>query len=78
MMTKNFSHERDQIKMMTIDQLATEDHLIRKRHIWVAYVEEAEHLLQTYEIKEIYLKRKETIERVFADAKEKHGIVGQP
>jgi hypothetical protein len=27
-----------------------------------------------YEIKQIYTKRKETIERVFADAKEKHGM----
>jgi hypothetical protein len=28
----------------------------------------------TYEIKQIYAKRKETIERVFEDAKEKHGM----
>jgi hypothetical protein len=30
--------------------------------------------MPNYEIKEIYAKRKETIERVFADAKEKHGM----
>jgi transposase len=45
-----------------------------QRHIWESYVEEAEHLRHSYEIKQIYAKRKETIERVFADAKEKHGM----
>ena len=47
---------------------------IIERHIWVDYVEEAEHLRHHHEIKSIYAKRKETIERVFADAKEKHGM----
>ena len=42
------------------------------RHIWAKYIEEAEHLRHTIEIREIYKKRKETIERVFADAKERH------
>lgn len=45
-----------------------------QRHIWESYVEEAEHLRHSYDIKQIYAKRKETIERVFADAKEKHGM----
>ena len=45
-----------------------------QRHIWEAYLEESEHLRHSFEIKEIYAKRKETIERVFADAKEKHGM----
>ncbi|WP_243120266.1 IS1182 family transposase [Caloramator sp. E03] len=44
------------------------------RHIWADYVEEAEHLRYTTLNKEIYEKRKETIERVFADMKEKHGM----
>jgi len=44
------------------------------RHIWQEYVEEADHLRHKQEVKEIYAKRKETIERVFADAKEKHGM----
>jgi len=38
-----------------------------------AYIEEAEHLRYNDEIKQIYAKRKETIERVFADAKENDG-----
>ena len=37
-------------------------------------MEEAEHLRHHHEIKSIYAKRKDTIERVFADAKEKHGM----
>jgi hypothetical protein len=37
-------------------------------------LEEAEHLRHSYESKEINAKGKETIERVFADAKEKHGM----
>ncbi|MFI9221490.1 transposase [Peribacillus castrilensis] len=44
------------------------------RHIWHTYVEEADHLRHHQDVKPIYAKRKETIERVFADAKEKHGI----
>ncbi|MEF2966485.1 IS1182 family transposase [Paenibacillus sp. M1] len=44
------------------------------RHIWAEYVEEAEHLRHTEGSKQLYQKRKETIERVFADLKEKHGM----
>ncbi len=44
------------------------------RHIWQEHVEEADHLRHQEEVKSIYAKRKETIERVFADAKEKHGM----
>ncbi|WP_205685262.1 transposase, partial [Peribacillus acanthi] len=45
-----------------------------QRHIWEAYLEETKHLRHNDVIKQIYAKRKETVERVFADAKEKHGI----
>ena len=44
------------------------------RHIWAEYIEEVDHLRHCYDNKEIYSKRKETIERVFADMKEKHGM----
>lgn len=44
------------------------------RHIWQDYLDEADHLRHTDENKILYAKRKETIERVFADAKEKHGM----
>ncbi|ULT55291.1 IS1182 family transposase [Neobacillus drentensis] len=45
-----------------------------QRHVWEHHIEEAEYLRSTQENKSIYAKRKETIERVFADAKEKHGM----
>jgi len=44
------------------------------RHIWEDYMEQAEDIRHTVGMKAIYDKRKETIERVFADAKELHGM----
>lgn len=44
------------------------------RHVWHGYIEEAERLRLTEPVKVIYARRKETIERIFADAKEKHGM----
>jgi transposase/transcription elongation factor Elf1 len=44
------------------------------RHIWQDYLDQVEHLRHTAINRQIYKRRKETIERVFADAKEKHGL----
>jgi transposase len=44
------------------------------RHLWQGYLDEAEENRYTYKNKALYARRKETIERVFADAKEKHGM----
>ena len=44
------------------------------RHVWESDREEADYIRQTDEWKNIYPQRKETIERVFADAKENHGM----
>jgi len=44
------------------------------RHIWKNYEELADDARYTPEYQELYAKRKETIERVFADAKEKHAM----
>ena len=44
------------------------------RHVWEDFVELAEDFRHTPEGKDSYAKRKETIERVFADAKEKHAM----
>jgi hypothetical protein len=44
------------------------------KHIWSDYLERAENIRHTPEYRELYEKRKETIERVFTDAKEKHGM----
>ncbi len=44
------------------------------RHVWKDYEELADDARYTPEYKDLYAKRKETIERVFADAKEKHAM----
>jgi len=45
-----------------------------QRHIWKDYEELAEDARHTPKYRELYARRKETIERVFADAKEKHAM----
>ena len=42
------------------------------RHVWEEYIEEAEDVRHTPKGKYLYSLRSQTIERVFADAKEKH------
>ncbi|OON98394.1 MAG: hypothetical protein ATN35_05245 [Epulopiscium sp. Nele67-Bin004] len=44
------------------------------RHVWEEYMEQVEELRHTMGNKELYSLRSQTIERVFADAKEKHGL----
>ena len=44
------------------------------KHIWYDYMEQTEDIRHTTGMRELYDKRKETIERCFADAKEKHGM----
>ena len=44
------------------------------RHIWHEYIERAEDVRHSALGKETYGMRSQTIERVFADAKEKHGM----
>ncbi|MBQ6039657.1 MAG: transposase [Oscillospiraceae bacterium] len=44
------------------------------RHIWEDYMELVEDNRHTPENQVLYARRKETVERVFADAKEKHGM----
>ena len=45
-----------------------------QRHIWKDYEELADDARYTPKYQTLYKKRKETIERVFADAKEKHAM----
>ena len=47
---------------------------VLQTHIWQEYLDIVEALRKTERGKELYAKRKETIERVFADAKEKHAM----
>ena len=44
------------------------------RHIWQEYIERAEDVRHSPRGKATYALRAQTIERVFADAKEKHGM----
>ena len=44
------------------------------RHVWKDYEELADDARYTPQYRDLYAKRKETIERVFADAKEKHAM----
>ncbi len=44
------------------------------RHVWEEYIEQVEDIRHTKGNKEIYSKRSQTIERVFADAKELRGM----
>ncbi len=44
------------------------------RHVWEYYMERLEDIRHTFKYKELYKKRSETIERVFADAKELHNL----
>ena len=43
-------------------------------HVWEDYEELADDVRYTPEYKKLYRRRKETIERAFADAKEKHAM----
>ena len=45
-----------------------------QRHIWKDYEELADEARYTPKYQALYKRRKETIERVFADAKEKHAM----
>ena len=55
------THSKDAVKIV-------------QRHIWKDYEELADDARYTPEYAELYRRRKETIERVFADAKEKHAM----
>ena len=44
------------------------------RHLWQDYIDRVESIRHTEVWKELYPKRAENIERVFGDAKEKHGM----
>ena len=55
------TESRDHVKVVT-------------RHIWEPYMEICEDIRYTDGMKELYKKRKETIERLFGSAKENHGF----
>lgn len=51
------------------------DHVkVVTKHVWEPYIEICEDIRHTLGMKELYSKRKETIERIFGTAKENHGF----
>ena len=53
----------------------SKDHVkLVTQHVWERYIEKAEDIRHTLGNKEVYQKRKETIERIFGTAKEHHGF----
>jgi transposase len=44
------------------------------RHVWEDYLEQCEDIRQTNGMRDVYDKRKQTIERIFGTAKEHHGM----
>ena len=55
------THSKSRVKIVT-------------RHIWQDALDEAEENRYTYDLKDLYKYRKETIERIFGTAKELHGF----
>ena len=47
---------------------------VATRHLWADYIDKCEDIRHTDKYIELYRLRKEKIERVFADAKEKHAM----
>ena len=47
---------------------------VGSRPVWESFMERVEHIRHTEGMKDIYNRRKETIERVFAEGKENHGL----
>ena len=54
--------------------LSRDHQKVVQRHVWEDYMERCEDIRHTLGMKELYQKRKETIERVFGTAKEFHGL----
>lgn len=58
---KQCTESREHVKVVT-------------RHIWEPYMEKCEDIRHTIGMKEVYARRKETVERLFGTAKENHGF----
>lgn len=54
--------------------LSSEHVKVVTKHVWEPYIEICEDIRHTLGMKELYSKRKETIERIFGTAKENHGF----
>jgi len=74
---KEYKNDKNKCKDCPYLSQCTEskDHVkLVTRHVWEEYMEQVEDIRHTIGTKEIYAQRSQTIERVFADAKELHGM----
>jgi transposase/transcription elongation factor Elf1 len=71
---KSDSRDCERCPLLTNCTLSKTFQKVITRHIWSSNMEEIEHQRHTALNKKLYPKRKQTIERIFADAKEKHGM----
>jgi len=74
---REYKSLRYQFETCRTRHLCTESRNCQKpvtRHIWEDYLEQAEDIRHSPQGKESYHLRTQTIERVFADAKEKYGM----
>lgn len=67
----SFCESCPQLSVCTQSQTHTK---VVTQHIWQEYLDICEDIRHTLGMKEIYAKRKETIERLFGTAKEYHGL----
>ena len=72
---RNYQSDPKDCKNCPFKERCTKNkHKIIKRHLWEKYIEMVEDLRHTEEWKTIYELRKQSIERVFADCKERFGM----
>ena len=71
---KSFAHRCEKCEMIGQCTESQAHQKLITRHIWEEYLELADDYRYTPKYKALYEQRKETIERVFADAKEKHAM----
>ena len=72
---REFKSNPEICKSCPMKSKCTESKMSQKvvtRHVWDEYIEKAEDIRHSPQGKELYSLRSQTIERVFADAKEKH------
>ena len=71
---KSLSYQCSKCPTMHLCTESKDCQKIVTRHIWADYIEQAEDIRHSSIGKESYKLRSQTIERVFADAKEKYGM----
>ncbi len=71
---KSYPHQCAKCNKIQFCTESKEKQKLVTRHVWEDYLELTEDYRYTPKYKDLYERRKETIERVFADAKEKHAM----